>query len=65
MICNRGAQKHHCEVWSNIPVNDDKNNKIAEQYCSLSLKEKSVVFGIRLADYKYYDLAQTQSVLLN
>lgn len=39
------------------PVNDDKNNKLAEQYRVLGEKEKNVIFGGRLAEYKYYDMA--------
>ncbi len=39
------------------PVNDDKNNVLAEQYQSLAAKEESVIFGGRLAEYKYYDMA--------
>lgn len=39
------------------PVNDDKNNSLAEQYRSLAAQEKDVVFGGRLAEYKYYDMA--------
>jgi len=39
------------------PVNDNKNNAIAEQYRQKALSEKNVVFGGRLAEYKYYDMA--------
>ena len=39
------------------PVNDDKNNSLAEQYRKLAEEEKDVVFGGRLAEYKYYDMA--------
>jgi UDP-galactopyranose mutase len=39
------------------PVNDDKNNKLAEQYRAIGEKEKNVIFGGRLAEYKYYDMA--------
>lgn len=39
------------------PVNDDKNNKLAEQYRALCAQEKNVIFGGRLAEYKYYDMA--------
>lgn len=39
------------------PVNDDRNNAIAEKYRELSGKEKDVIFGGRLAQYKYYDMA--------
>ncbi len=37
-------------------VNDEKNNNLAYQYKELSLKEKNVIFGGRLAEYKYYDM---------
>ena len=37
-------------------VNDDKNNELAEQYRKLSEKEENVIFGGRLAEYKYYDM---------
>ena len=39
------------------PVNDDKNNRLADQYRAIAAKEKDVVFGGRLAEYKYYDMA--------
>ena len=39
------------------PVNDEKNNKLAEKYHAMAAKEKDVVFGGRLAEYKYYDMA--------
>lgn len=37
-------------------INDDKNNELAEQYRELASKEENVIFGGRLADYKYYDM---------
>lgn len=37
-------------------VNDDKNNNLAEEYRSLAKKERNVIFGGRLAEYKYYDM---------
>lgn len=39
------------------PVNDDRNNQLADQYRSLAAQEKNVIFGGRLAEYKYYDMA--------
>ena len=38
------------------PVNDEKNQKIYAQYASLAEKEQNVIFGGRLAEYKYYDM---------
>ena len=43
---------------SYYPVNDDKNNAIYNQYKSLSEKDTNVIFGGRLAEYKYYDMHQ-------
>lgn len=39
------------------PVNDDRNNALADQYRELAAKEENVIFGGRLAEYKYYDMA--------
>ena len=39
------------------PVNDDRNNALAEEYSKLAEKEENVIFGGRLAQYKYYDMA--------
>ena len=39
------------------PVNDERNNALAEQYRVLASKETDVIFGGRLAEYKYYDMA--------
>ena len=39
------------------PVNDKRNNAIAEKYRELASKESNVIFGGRLAEYRYYDMA--------
>lgn len=39
------------------PVNDERNNQLADQYRKLAANEDNVVFGGRLAQYKYYDMA--------
>lgn len=39
------------------PVNDERNNSLAEQYKQLAAQERDVIFGGRLAEYKYYDMA--------
>ena len=39
------------------PVNNNRNNRLADQYHQLAAKEKNVLFGGRLAEYKYYDMA--------
>lgn len=39
------------------PVNDAVNQTVYEKYRELAAKEKNVIFGGRLAEYKYYDMA--------
>ena len=38
-------------------VNDERNNALADLYRALAAQEKNVIFGGRLAEYKYYDMA--------
>ena len=40
------------------PVNDKKNNSIYVKYKNLAEQEKDIIFGGRLAEYKYYDMHQ-------
>jgi len=40
------------------PINDDKNNKIYNQYKKLSEQYPNIIFGGRLSEYKYYDMHQ-------
>ena len=37
-------------------INDDKNNMLADKYKELADKEEKIIFGGRLAEYKYYDM---------
>lgn len=39
------------------PINDEKNENLANEYREMAMKEKNVIFGGRLADYRYYDMA--------
>jgi len=38
------------------PVNDERNNVLYQKYKTLADKEKKVIFGGRLGEYKYYDM---------
>ena len=38
------------------PVNNERNNALYQKYQELAAKEKSVLFGGRLGQYKYYDM---------
>ena len=39
------------------PVNDKENSELYAQYKNLADQEKDIIFGGRLAEYKYYDMA--------
>jgi len=45
----KGKEAYYC-------INDEKNNMIYEEYKKLAEKEENVIFGGRLAEYKYYDM---------
>lgn len=41
------------------PVNDSRNSELYQKYKYLAAQEPNVIFGGRLAEYKYYDMAPT------
>lgn len=47
------------------PVNDEKNNSLYLKYKQLASLEKSVIFGGRLGEYKYYDMDKIIEAALN
>ena len=47
------------------PVNNDRNNTLADQYRQLATNEPHVIFGGRLAEYRYYDMAPIIEKVLN
>ena len=47
------------------PVNDNRNNALAEEYRKLAEKESGVIFGGRLGQYKYYDMAPIIEEVMN
>lgn len=55
--------KEYSVPWSKgmepyYPINDEKNTNIFNKYKALSELENNVIFGGRLAEYKYYDMHQ-------
>ena len=38
------------------PVNDARNQALYQEYAALAAQEDHVIFGGRLAEYKYYDM---------
>lgn len=47
------------------PVNDEKNCRLYSAYREMADKNKKVIFGGRLAEYKYYDMDQVIAAALN
>ena len=47
------------------PINNDKNNNLYEKYKELADKDKKVIFGGRLGQYKYYDMDKVILEALN
>ncbi len=47
------------------PVNNEANQQLFEKYKGLSEKEADVIFGGRLAEYKYYDMDKVIESALN
>lgn len=57
VISREYSTEYHQGMEPYYPVNDDKNNRLAEEYRNLAKNETNVIFGGRLAEYKYYDMA--------
>jgi len=56
--------REYPEEWRNdmepyYPINDNRNQRIYEQYHDLARRQTRVAFAGRLAEYKYYDMAPT------
>jgi len=47
------------------PVNDERNSQLYAKYKELADKEVQVIFGGRLAEYKYYDMDDIVEKVLN
>ena len=47
------------------PVNNERNDCLAEEYRKLAEAEENVIFGGRLGQYKYYDMAPVIEQVLN
>ena len=52
-----------CEPY--YPVNDERNTSLYQRYKELADQESKVMFGGRLAEYKYYDMHQIVEKVLN
>ena len=50
---------------SYYPVNDERNNQLYKKYKMLADSESNILFGGRLAEYKYYDMAPIIEKVIN
>ncbi|MDM5314905.1 UDP-galactopyranose mutase [Fictibacillus sp. b24] len=62
--------KEHPTEWEKgdepyYPINDQKNTELFRKYKELAEIEENVIFGGRLANYKYYDMHQIIASALN
>ena len=47
------------------PINNDRNNELYKKYEELAQNDNKVIFGGRLAGYKYYDMDKVIVAALN
>lgn len=57
VVTREYPQEWHDGLEPYYPVNDDKNSALYARYKTLADREQDVIFGGRLAEYKYYDMA--------
>lgn len=65
VICREYSTEWQPGMEPYYPVNDERNAALYAQYKSLADAEIHVLFGGRLAEYKYYDMAPTIEQALN
>ena len=64
------VSREYSTEWSEgmesfYPVNDDRNTALFQRYNALAQQEPNVIFGGRLAEYKYYDMSPIIEKVLN
>ncbi|MBQ7081694.1 MAG: UDP-galactopyranose mutase [Fibrobacter sp.] len=57
VISEEYSTEYKEEMEPYYPINDKRNNELAEKYRQLTTYEKDVIFGGRLGQYKYFDMA--------
>lgn len=62
--------KEYSSEWSEgsepfYPINDVANSAMADRYRALAAQEQNVIFGGRLAEYRYYDMAPIIANVMN
>ena len=57
VVSEEYSTEYKAGMEPNYPVNNDPNHTLADQYRQLAPQEPHVIFGGRLAEYRYYDMA--------
>ena len=52
------APKKHDQNGQLYGINNEKNTSMYKKYAAMAHEESGVIFGGRLAEYKYYDMHQ-------
>ena len=56
VISKEYSQEWQPGIEPYYPINDEKNGALYAQYKALAEKESHIIFGGRLAEYRYYDM---------
>ena len=65
VISKEYSTEWHDGMEPYYPVNDEINTKLYIKYKEIADKETNVIFGGRLAEYKYYDMAPIVEKVMN
>jgi UDP-galactopyranose mutase len=65
IISREYSTEWHDGMEPYYPVNDARNQDVYAKYAALAAEESNVIFGGRLAEYKYYDMAPIIESVLN
>ena len=56
VISREYSDKWTTEKEPYYPINNERNNSLYQKYEELASKEKNIIFGGRLGQYRYYDM---------
>lgn len=65
VISEEYSTEYHEGMEPYYPVNDHRNNTLADAYRQLAQQEPNVIFGGRLAQYRYFDMAPIIAEAIN
>ncbi|MDE7443895.1 MAG: UDP-galactopyranose mutase, partial [Muribaculaceae bacterium] len=65
VITHEYPSEWHRGIEPFYPINDNTNQILYKKYLDLANQESNVIFGGRLAEYRYYDMAPTIEQAIN